>query len=62
MHINILQILLIVIFTSLAYWVNATLNSVPQLNKVVSVLIVVVGVVLFVTSLFGGMGHITIGM
>jgi hypothetical protein len=60
MHINVLQLLLIVIFTSLAYWANQKLNGVPKLNEVVSVLIVVVGVVLLVTSLFGGMSHISI--
>ncbi len=61
MHINVLQIVLIIIFTSLAYWANARLNDVPQLNKIVSVLIVVVGVVLLVTSLLGKFNaHISI--
>lgn len=55
MHINIIQLLLIVVFTSLAYWANQKLNKVPKLNDVVSVLIVVVGVTLVVSSLFGGL-------
>ncbi len=54
MQINILQIVLIIIFTSLAYWVNGKLNDVPKMNQIVSVLIVVIGVVLLITSLFGG--------
>ncbi len=61
MHINVLQIVLIVVFTSLAYWVNGKLTTVPKLNDIVSVVIVVVGVVLLVASLFGGFNsHITI--
>jgi len=61
MHINVLQLVLIVVFTSLAYWVNGKLNHVPQLNQIVSVVIVVVGVVLLVASLFGKFNsHITI--
>lgn len=61
MTINILQIILIIVFTSLAYWANGKLNSVPKLNEIVSVLIVVIGVVLLVASLFGGFGaHIKI--
>lgn len=61
MHINILQLVLIIIFTSLAYWANLQLNTVPKLREIVSVLVVVVGVVLVVASLFGGIGtHITI--
>lgn len=61
MQINLLQLFLIVVFSSLAWWVNAEINTIPQLNKIVRVVIVVVAVVLLVSSLFGGIGtHIRI--
>lgn len=61
MHINILELVLIIIFASLAYWANAKLNGVPKLNEIVSVLIVVVAVVLLIASLFGKLStHITV--
>lgn len=61
MTINILQIVLIVVFGSLAYWANEKINAVPTLKPIVSVVIVVVSVVLLVASLFGGLNtHIRI--
>ncbi len=61
MTINILHLVLIIIFASLAYWVNNQLNEVPKLKQIVAVLIVVVAVFLVVASLFGGFGtHIRI--
>jgi hypothetical protein len=53
MTINILQIVLIIVFASLAYWVNGMLNNVPKLKEIVSVLIVVVAVIMLLASLFG---------
>lgn len=62
MTVNIVQLILIVIFGSLAYWANDKINNVPTLKPIVSVLIVVVSVVLLVASLFGGFNtHIKIG-
>jgi len=62
MTINIVQIALIVIFGSLAYWANEKINNVPTLKPIVSVVIVVVAVVMLVASLFGGFNtHIKIG-
>lgn len=58
MTINVLQILLIIIFASLAYWVNEKLNQVPTLKPIISVVIVVVSVVLLVASLFGGLSGV----
>lgn len=55
MTINVVQIVLIVVFGSLAYWVNEKINVVPTLKPIVSVLVVVVSVVLLVASLFGGL-------
>ncbi len=55
MDINIIQLIVICILAALAWWVNATLNTVPMLNKIVSVLIVVVAVLLLLQSL-GVMG------
>ena len=61
MNINIVQLLCIVIFGSLAYWANEKLDNVPTLKPIVSVLIVVICVVLLVSSLFGGFNsHIQI--
>jgi len=61
MTINIVQLLAIIIFTGLAYWANEKINNVPKLKEIVSVLVVVVGVVLVVTSLIGKFStHITI--
>jgi len=61
MTVNVVQLLLIVVFTSLAYWANGRLNGVPKLSEIVSVVIVVVGVVLLVASLFGGLaGHVKV--
>ncbi len=61
MHINVLQLTLIVVFTCLAYWANSKINDVPKLNNIFSVLIVVVGVILLVASLIGRFNsHITI--
>ena len=54
MTINVLQIVLIVVFGSLAYWANEKINQVPTLKPIISVVIVVVSVVLLVASLFGG--------
>jgi len=61
MNINIIQIVLIVVFGSLAYWSNERINTVPTLKPIVSVLVVVVSVLLLVASLFGRFGtHIQI--
>jgi len=61
MTINVVQLVLIVVFGSLAYWANEKINTVPTLKQVVSVVIVVVSVVLLVASLFGGFNtHIQI--
>ncbi len=61
MNLNIIQLVLIVIFGSLAYWCNEQLNGVPTLKPIVRVLIVVVSVLLLVASLFGGFNtHIQI--
>lgn len=51
MHVNITEILVICIIAALAWYVNATLNTVAVLNKVVSVIIVVVAVLLLLQSL-----------
>jgi hypothetical protein len=56
MTIDVVRIILIVVFASLAYWANEKLNQVPTLKPIVSVLIVVVAVVALVVSLFGGFG------
>lgn len=46
MDINIMGIIVVCILAGLAWYVNASLNTVPVLNKVVSVIIVVVAVLL----------------
>lgn len=51
MHINIISILVICVIAGLCYWVNQTLNTTPILNKVVSVIIVVVAVLLVLQSM-----------
>lgn len=50
MEINVIQIVVICILAALAWYVNAALNTVPVLNKVVSVIIVVVAVLLLLQS------------
>lgn len=57
MDINVMSIIVILILAGLAWWVNVTLNTVPVLNKVVSVIIVVVAVILLLQSL-GIMGSL----
>ena len=61
MDINIMAIILILVFSGLAWWVNEKLNSIPMLKTVIQVLIVVVAIVLLLQSLgvING-GHITI--
>jgi len=61
MNINIIAIVLIVIFAGLAWWVNETLNNIPVLKKIVSVIIVVVAVLLLIQSLGLIGGHVRIG-
>ncbi len=51
MHINIMAILVICVIAGLCWWVNQQLNTVPVLNKVVSVVIVVVAVLLLLQSM-----------
>ena len=61
MTINIVEIILIVVFGSLAYWANEKINAVPTLKPIISVVIVVVSVALLFASLFGGLNtHIRI--
>lgn len=60
MDIKITAILIICVLACLAWYVNAALNTVPVLNKLVSVLIVVVSVILLLQAcgLMGGGTHI----
>lgn len=51
MEINVIGIFLVIVFSCLAWYANASLNTVPVLNKIVSVLIVVVGVLLLLQNL-----------
>lgn len=51
MNIDIIQIIVIIVFTGLSYWANDMLNKVPTLKQVVSVLIVVVAVLMLLQSL-----------
>lgn len=51
MHVQMGEIFLICVIACLCWYVNATLNTVAVLNKVVSVIIVVVGVLLLLQSL-----------
>ena len=51
MDVNIIQIIVIVVIAGLAWYVNETLNSVPVLKKVISVIIVVVAVLCLLQSL-----------
>lgn len=51
MTIDIITILVICIIAGLAWYVNAALNTVPVLNKVVQVIIVVAAVLLLLQSL-----------
>lgn len=63
MEINVIQIAVIIILACLAWWVNATLNTVPILNKIISVIIVVVSVLLVLQAcgLMSGLGaHIRV--
>ncbi len=55
MEINVIQIIVICVLAGLAWWVNETLNTVPILKKVVSVVIVVAAVIILLQSL-GVMG------
>lgn len=62
MDINVTAILVICVLAGLAWYVNATLNTVPVLNKVVSVIIVVAAVLLLLQSmgLIGSNTHVRI--
>lgn len=61
MEINVISILVICVLAALAWYVNATLNTVPVLNKVVSVIIVVVAVLLLLQSMgLTGGTHISV--
>lgn len=51
MTINILVIIVIVVLTSLAYWSNENLNSVPGLKPMVKVVIVGVAILLLLSSI-----------
>lgn len=44
MHINLQDVFLTIVIGCLCWYVNASLNTVPILNKIVSVVIVVVSV------------------
>lgn len=50
MHINILQIIVILIIAGLAWYANQQLNPVPVLKNVVNVLIVVVSVLVLLDA------------
>ena len=50
MHINIMDILVIVILAGLCYYVNNALNNVPVLKNVINVIIIVVSVLLILQS------------
>lgn len=52
MTIDIVRIIFIVVFASLAYWVNEKLDMVPALKPIVSVIIVVIAVLALLASLF----------
>lgn len=61
MEINIVGIFVICILAGLAWYVNAALNAVPVLNKVVCVIIVVVAVLLLLQSMgLSGGTHISV--
>lgn len=51
MHVELTQILVICVVAGLCWYVNAMLNPVAVLNKVVSVVIVIVAVLLLLQSL-----------
>ena len=51
MVINIVSLLVILILSGLAYWVNEQLNTIPVLKTVVRVIIVVVAVLLVLQSM-----------
>ena len=51
MEINLLEILVIIILSVLAYWVNEKLNSIPILKTIIQVIIVIVAVLLLLQSL-----------
>lgn len=50
-NIDVIQIIVIIVLSGLAYWANDMLNKVPTLKQVVSVLIVVVAVLMLLQSL-----------
>ena len=56
MEINLIQLIVIIVLASLAWWANGKLNTVPVLKNVIDVLIVVVAILLVLQSL-GIMGH-----
>lgn len=60
MHINILEIIVIVTLAGLAWYVNATLNTIPVLNRVIQVIIVVAAVLLLLQSLGLINSHVSI--
>jgi hypothetical protein len=51
MDINIIQIILIIVLSGLAWYANDKLNNVPTLKPIVQVLIVVVAVLCLLSSL-----------
>ena len=52
MDIDIIAIVIIMIFAGLAWYANETLNKVPTLKQIVSVLIILIAVL----YLFGALG------
>lgn len=62
MKINVAAVILIIIFASLSYWANETLNQVPGLKPIVKVLIVAISIILLLQAigLIGYIGTITI--
>lgn len=57
MEINVLAILVIVVLSVLAWWVNDKLNTVPILKTIIQVVIVVCAVILLLQNL-GLMGNL----
>lgn len=57
MEINIVEIILIIVFGSLAYVVNGKINKVPDFKSIVDAVILVVCVLFLIHSLGWG-GHV----
>ena len=60
LHIDVIQIVVIIVLAGVAWWANEQLNNIPILKKVVGVVIVVAGVLFLLQSLGIGTTQISV--